>query len=88
MEGKGTLKVKVQKDGRGHVAMLMVSDTGKGIASKDIAKIFDPFFTTKDGGSGLGLSIVHKIVATHGGDISVESQPERGTTFSLTFPAS
>ena len=88
MEGKGMLQVKVHKDGRGQTATLTVSDSGKGIASKDIARIFDPFFTTKDGGSGLGLSIVHKIVETHGGDISVESQPERGTTFSLTFPAS
>jgi two-component system sensor histidine kinase PilS (NtrC family) len=88
MEGKGMLEVKVHKDGRGQTATLTVSDTGKGIAPKDINRIFDPFFTTKEGGSGLGLSIVHKIVETHGGDISVESQPERGTTFSLTFPAS
>jgi signal transduction histidine kinase len=88
MEGTGMLEVKVHKDGRGQAAMLMVSDTGKGISPKNTKRIFDPFFTTKEGGSGLGLSIVYKIVETHGGDISVESQPERGTTFFLTFPAS
>jgi len=88
MEGTGMLEVKVHKDGRGQTAILTVSDTGKGISPKDTKRIFDPFFTTKAGGSGLGLSIVHKIVETHGGDISVESQPEQGTIFSLTFPAS
>jgi signal transduction histidine kinase len=87
MEGKGMLEVQIHKDGRGQAA-LSVSDTGKGISPKDINKIFDPFFTTKEGGSGLGLSIVHKIVEIHGGDISVESRPDRGTTFSLTFPVS
>ena len=87
MEGKGMLEVKVHKNGREQTATLLVSDTGKGISSKDINKIFDPFFTTKEGGSGLGLSIVHKIVEIHGGDITVESRPRRGTTFTLTFPA-
>jgi len=87
MEGKGTLEVKVHKDGTGQTATLIVADTGKGISPKDIDNIFDPFFTTKEGGSGLGLSIVHKIVEIHGGDIAVESRPHRGTTFTLTFPA-
>jgi two-component system sensor histidine kinase PilS (NtrC family) len=87
MEGKGMLEVKIHKDGREDAVRLTVSDTGKGISPKDINKIFDPFFTTKQGGSGLGLSIVHKIVESHGGDISVESRPDRGTTFTLTLPA-
>jgi two-component system sensor histidine kinase PilS (NtrC family) len=88
MEGKGMLEVKVHKDGGGQTVTLLVSDTGKGISSKDINKIFDPFFTTKEGGSGLGLSIVHKIVEIHGGNISAESRPNHGTTFTLTLPAS
>ncbi len=86
MEGKGILEVKVHKDGKGHMVTLVVSDTGKGIAAKDINKIFDPFFTTKEGGSGLGLSIVHKIVESHGGGIATESRPHHGTTFTLTLP--
>jgi two-component system sensor histidine kinase PilS (NtrC family) len=88
MEGKGMLDVKVHKDGGEQTVTLTVSDTGKGISPKDINNIFDPFFTTKEGGSGLGLSIVHKIVETHRGNIAVESRPDRGTTFTLTFPTS
>jgi signal transduction histidine kinase len=88
MAGKGMLEVKVHQNGMERTATLTVADTGKGIPSKDLKRIFDPFFTTKEGGSGLGLSIVHKIVETHGGDISVDSQSERGASFSLTFPAS
>jgi two-component system, NtrC family, sensor histidine kinase PilS len=88
MEGKGVLEVKVHKDGKRRTVTLVVSDTGKGISAKDINKIFDPFFTTKEGGSGLGLSIVHKIVEIHGGDIAAESRPHHGTAFTLTLPAS
>jgi two-component system sensor histidine kinase PilS (NtrC family) len=88
MAGKGMLEVKVHQNGMERTATLTVADTGKGIPPKDLKRIFDPFFTTKEGGSGLGLSIVHKIVETHGGDISVDSQSERGASFSLTFPAS
>jgi two-component system sensor histidine kinase PilS (NtrC family) len=87
MEGKGILEIKLHKDGKGRTVTLAVSDTGKGILAKDIDKIFDPFFTTKEGGSGLGLSIVHKIVESHGGDISAESRPNHGSTFTLTLPA-
>ncbi len=86
MEGKGILEVKVHKDGKGRTVTLAVSDTGKGITAKDINKIFDPFFTTKEGGSGLGLSIVHKIVESHGGNIATESRPHHGTSFTLTLP--
>ncbi|MCJ7547098.1 MAG: ATP-binding protein [Deltaproteobacteria bacterium] len=86
MEGKGILEVRVHKDGKGGMVTLAISDTGKGITAKDINKIFDPFFTTKAGGSGLGLSIVHKIVESHGGDIATESRPHHGTTFTLTLP--
>ncbi|MBN1254540.1 MAG: PAS domain S-box protein [Deltaproteobacteria bacterium] len=87
MEGKGMLEIKVNRDGTGKTVTLLVADTGKGISPKHIDRIFDPFFTTKEGGSGLGLSIVHKIVENHEGDISVESRSDRGTTFTLTFPA-
>ena len=88
MDGKGTLEVKVQKNKKGQKVVLLVSDTGKGISPGETNKIFDPFFTTKEGGTGLGLSVVHKIVENHEGDISVKSQPDRGTTFVLTFPVS
>ncbi|TQV86728.1 sensor histidine kinase [Aliikangiella coralliicola] len=65
---------------------ITVSDNGKGIESEKIEQIFDPFFTDKKNGNGLGLAIVHGVVIDHGGKIRVESQPNRGTVFELTFP--
>jgi len=64
---------------------LKVSDTGCGIDIAEIDRIFDPFYTTKDSGTGLGLSIVYKIVQDSGGVISAESEPGKGTVFSLYF---
>ncbi|MCD4781151.1 MAG: GAF domain-containing sensor histidine kinase [Candidatus Omnitrophica bacterium] len=65
-----------------------VSDQGSGIAYDNIDKIFDPFFTTKDidKGCGLGLTVVGEIVKAYDGKIDVESQPEKGTTFTITLP--
>lgn len=67
---------------------IVVADTGGGIAPENLAKIFDPFFTTKDstGGTGLGLAIVYRIIEDHGGSIEVESQPGRGTAFTIKLP--
>lgn len=64
------------------------SDTGCGIKPKDMDKIFDPFFTTKapGEGTGLGLSVVHGIIAAHRGKIFVESDSDQGTTFKVLFP--
>lgn len=66
---------------------LTVRDTGAGIPAENLAKMFEPFFTTKTKGTGLGLSITRRIVKEHGATISVESEPGRGTTFTLLFPA-
>ncbi len=72
----------------GKFVRIRVSDTGSGISSDLKSKIFDPFFTTKEEGSGLGLSTVHSIVKRHGGELSVESSPGKGSTFSILLPAS
>jgi CheY-like chemotaxis protein len=68
---------------------LRVSDTGDGIRSEMIDRIFDPYFTTKDvgKGTGMGLAVVHGIVKSHHGEISVESKPGKGTVFNILFPA-
>lgn len=73
----------------GRYLRLTVKDTGVGIDPKTLVRIFDPFFTTKevDKGTGMGLAVVHGIVEGHGGAITVESQPGRGTTFNVYFPA-
>jgi hypothetical protein len=66
-----------------------IADTGCGIKKEDLENIFDPFFTTKapDKGTGLGLSISLKIVESLGGEIRVETEEGKGTTFEVYFPA-
>ena len=68
---------------------LSVSDTGSGIPAELVDKVFDPFFTTKPvgEGTGLGLTISHRIVEEHGGTIDVKSEPGKGTTFVITLPS-
>jgi signal transduction histidine kinase len=64
-----------------------VTDTGPGIPPDVLPNIFNPFFTTKDAGSGLGLSIVHKILSRHRGEIDVYNRPEGGATFTVKLPS-
>ncbi len=66
---------------------LEVSDTGSGIPDEVRAMMFEPFFTTKFTGRGLGLSAVQGIVASHGGALKVYTQPGKGSTFKVLFPA-
>jgi signal transduction histidine kinase len=63
-----------------------VEDTGVGIAKEHLSKIFDLYFTTKDHGTGIGLSMVYRIVQLHDGEIEVESTQGRGTTFRVLLP--
>ncbi len=74
-----------QRAGQPHVR-ITVSDSGAGIAPENLDRMFEPFYTTKSNGTGLGLPITRKIIHEHDGLITVESQPNRGTTFSIVLP--
>ncbi len=87
----GTSVVTVLQDFGGpsnDMVELSVKDSGHGIAPEDLDKIFNPFFTTKEvgKGTGLGLTVVHGIVQEHGGQIKVESEVQKGTTFRILLP--
>ncbi|MDF1592648.1 MAG: ATP-binding protein [Desulfurivibrionaceae bacterium] len=86
----GEISISVQETARGTL-QVDISDNGPGIAPEIAKNIFEPFFTTKKGkdqqGTGLGLSISYGIVKKLGGDITVNSEPGVGTTFSILFPA-
>lgn len=69
-------------------ACIEVVDSGCGIAGKDIERIFDPFFSSKFTGRGLGLAVVLGIMKSHGGAVTVESEPGRGSVFRVFFPLS
>jgi signal transduction histidine kinase len=66
--------------------LLEVTDTGHGIKPADLRRIFEPFFTTKTQGTGLGLSLAKRVVQEHGGDIRVQSEVGKGTTFRIILP--
>jgi two-component system NtrC family sensor kinase len=85
---QGELRVTTHSDGTN--VTVSVSDTGNGIEPDVLSKIFDPFFTTKPvgEGTGLGLSITFGIVERHGGKIEVNSELNKGTTFSVILPRS
>ncbi len=84
MPNGGTLAISARADG----GLLKVSfaDTGTGIPEDELGRIFDPFYTTRAGGSGLGLSIVHRIVDAHNGYINVSSSEGEGSAFTVVLP--
>ena len=85
MPSGGVLRLVAAAGPRGRV-QVRVEDTGVGIPPDHLQKIFDLYFTTKDHGTGIGLSMVYRIVQLHDGEIVVESTPGRGTTFKVLLP--
>lgn len=79
-------RLRVQTVQKGNELLLKISDTGVGIPDEHMDKIFEPYFTTKDFGSGLGLTLVYKIVKEHMGDIEINSKVGEGTSITLSFP--
>jgi signal transduction histidine kinase len=84
MPGGGSLKVKTEL-ADGEVAV-SVCDSGCGIPEDNLSKIFEPYFTTKESGSGLGLTLVFKIIREHQGEITVKSKEGSGSCFTFTLP--
>ncbi|MFH0789214.1 MAG: ATP-binding protein [Pseudomonadota bacterium] len=89
-EGKpyGSISISTQSDLQRQGVKIVVADTGSGIPQENLERIFDPFFTTKPvgKGTGLGLSISYSLIKKLGGDISVQSEPGKGTQFTLFLP--
>jgi len=81
--GEITVRTLPPHDGR---VSFEVSDNGPGIASELQERIFTPFFTMREGGTGLGLALVQRIVQAHQGAVTVESAVGRGTTFRVELP--
>jgi PAS domain S-box-containing protein len=86
---EGCVSIRSEFDPAKKLIRLYVSDTGIGISPENRAKIYEPFFTTKPvgEGTGLGLSIIYSIIKLHKGEIQLESEVNKGTTFKITFPA-
>ncbi|MDY0088383.1 MAG: ATP-binding protein [Coriobacteriia bacterium] len=85
MEEQGG-EIELVAEEQGDFVVITVHDTGPGISVEDMGKVFDPFFSTRDAGTGLGLTIVHRIIDEHDGHIEVESSPQ-GTTFRVSIPS-
>jgi len=86
MESGGQITIGADIRAETHQLELTVSDDGKGIPADDLPRIFDPFFTTKKQGAGLGLAIAHTIIESHHGEITVESEEGKGSTFRIRLP--
>jgi signal transduction histidine kinase len=88
MPGGGTISVatRLRSEEDADWVDLVIVDQGTGVLPENVDRLFDPYFTTRNDGTGLGLAIADRIVADHGGTITVETAPGKGTTMTLQFP--
>ena len=84
MPNGGTLTLRSRRDGAN--VIIEVCDTGSGLTREECERIFTPYYTSKQHGTGLGLAIVQSVVSDHGGRISVQSEPGKGTRFVIELP--
>jgi signal transduction histidine kinase len=83
--GSGAVTVTSQLTGRGRVSVA-VADTGRGMSQAELDRAFQGFYTTKAGGSGLGLTIVRRLIQDVGGSLRVETEPGVGSRFTIELP--
>ena len=88
VNNKGSIQITTGLNRAGNQLLIKVADNGHGIEKNNLSRIFDPFFTTKPTGegTGLGLSVSYGIIKNHGGNIAVESEIGKGSTFTITLP--
>ena len=84
IDGAGTVRVTIGE--QGDCARIAVTDTGRGIPEQQLSQIFRPFYTTRGNGTGLGLSLVRRIVEEHHGHVNVSSEVGKGSTFEVLLP--
>lgn len=84
MPGGGVLRIATKLDG--DFETIRIEDNGTGIDEESLSKIFEPYFTTKASGTGLGLTVVYKVIKEHRGDIFVTSEQGKGTVFTIKLP--
>jgi signal transduction histidine kinase len=85
MPSGGTLRLVASPAAR-RMVEVRVEDTGIGISPENLGKIFDLYYTTKEHGTGIGLSMVYRIVQMHDGELEVQSTPGSGTMFRMLLP--
>jgi signal transduction histidine kinase len=85
--GRVMLTSALVGDGAGRSVRLTIADSGRGMSREELDRAFDDFYTTKAGGSGLGLSVVRRLVTDLGGTVRVETEPGRGSSFTVELPA-
>ena len=76
----------IRTDRERDLAVITISDTGRGIERENLGRIFKAYYSTKPTGSGLGLSIAKKVIDAHNGTIKVDSEPGKGTAFTIRLP--
>lgn len=83
MDENGTLHLSTET--RSNRCVVKITDTGKGLSKEDLGRLFEPYFTTKEKGTGLGLTNTQNIILAHNANINVESELNKGTTFTISF---
>ena len=82
----GTLTLRMKNDTKMGGVLIEITDTGPGIPSEHQSRVFEPFFTTRASGTGLGLTVVKRIVDVHHGETTLHTEPGKGTTFAIRLP--